>query len=259
MSTSRRRRRASSASKKRLPRDEAWTCEICTYVNEEGGTHCGMCGTDGPDGRDYFSCDLCSADCTRLRWTQQPRDGGVGGTAEPIDMCATCYEEPAKRAIFAGAQLVCIEQGPAPDAGGDDDGEEGDCAGEGGGEGGGSVEPPPAKKARKAAKPKSSKTKQQRRRSRGGEDGVDDDDDGAGECFPRVDWVAVPKALRARRVNRQRGGAPAPAKVSRCRGECGWGGARCSGDEGGGGAAAKAAAGSGAEGGDVERRGGAGG
>jgi hypothetical protein len=24
-----------------------------------------------------------------------------------------------------------------------------------------------------------------------------------GECFPRVDWVAVPKALRARRVNRR--------------------------------------------------------
>jgi hypothetical protein len=26
---------------------------------------------------------------------------------------------------------------------------------------------------------------------------------GGGECFPRVDWVAVPKALRARRVNRR--------------------------------------------------------
>jgi hypothetical protein len=28
---------------------------------------------------------------------------------------------------------------------------------------------------------------------------------GGGESFPRVDWVAVPKALRARRVNRRRG------------------------------------------------------
>jgi hypothetical protein len=37
---------------------------------------------------------------------------------------------------------------------------------------------------------------------------------GGGECFPCLDWVAVPEVLRARRVNRRRwrGGAPTPRR-----------------------------------------------
>jgi hypothetical protein len=42
--------------------------------------------------------------------------------------------------------------------------------------------------------------KEQQHRLRGGGGG------GGGESFLRVHWVAVPKALRARRVNRRRGG-----------------------------------------------------
>eukprot|EP01047_Picozoa_sp_COSAG01_P019872 COSAG01_NODE_1118_length_11634_cov_21.281838_3_plen_162_part_00 len=56
-----------------------------------------------------------------------------------------------------------------------------------------------------------------RHNSRAATDDADDDDDdngsGGGECFTRADGVAVPKALRARRINRwrrrRRGGCPA--------------------------------------------------
>jgi hypothetical protein len=42
------------------------------------------------------------------------------------------------------------------------------------------------------------------------------DGDGVGESFPRADWVAVPQALRARRVNRCGGRVTAITRL-RCR------------------------------------------
>jgi multisite-specific tRNA:(cytosine-C5)-methyltransferase len=45
------------------------------------------------------------------------------------------------------------------------------------------------------------------------------EDDGGGESFMRVHWVAVPKALRARRVNRRRGLLRLQAQA-RCEGPC---------------------------------------